>query len=101
MHNWRAEGTEFAVQEFSVNGDGNVSFRIETPDGNPAIVEATALKVIDGTIPPSWVLKHSPEFQSYDLGPRRWQEPGFWELWMDKDPAARACYQEFRSTLDD
>ena len=63
-----------------------------------ALIEASDCKVVDPSIPYGWGMSANPHGGGYTIGPVAWQEPGFWELWMDRDSDARSAYVEFRST---
>ena len=97
---WRVEGATFVVQEFYMEPDGKVLFRIEEPsEQTPGLVANECLEVVDGTIPGSWTVSDDND-GGYTIGPTAWQEQGFWERWMDQDPDARSTYQEFRSEIE-
>ena len=99
-HTWRKPGTTFAVQDVYAGGDRPVAFRIEAPDGNPALVDAEHFDVVDGAVSTSWEFQQGAH-GTYTVGPKAWGKLGFWERWMNRDPEALASYEQFRTILVD
>lgn len=85
------EGPEAATQ-FRLAGDGQ---------GVPGLYEANWFEVTDASLPPNWAFNQNDTDGCYVLGPRSFAQPGYWELYFDSDPTARAIFATEVAVMND
>jgi hypothetical protein len=86
---------EYVVLEMGVDNRG-AHFRVEIEDGTPILVPASAVKLVDGGIPSTWICELTqPNYLR--LAPRPWLEAEFWTRFFDD---ARHAIIEYRIERD-
>ena len=94
---WLTRDREYEVLELYASPGRSVHLRIESDDAaTPALFDSTMFLVTDGSIPPGWEARLD-EGGVLSIGPREWLEPGFWEAYFDRDPAALEAYDRGRA----
>jgi hypothetical protein len=87
------EGREYSVLEVFSIADGENLFRFETVrDETPGLYDSRLFEVVDGRIPPHWVISVKTRGE-ITLGPPGWGAPGFWDAFFDGEPWAITLYQ--------
>lgn len=98
---WRAAGQTFAVQSMRVSLQKGVTLRIEPPgEKTPVVVPGASFEVVDGSKPDCWEVGEFTN-HAFSVGPRVWQELGFWDRLFDDDPQALDAYAKFRTPLNE
>lgn len=95
VNQWLTIGKEYIVLEIemSVGSANEVFYRLvgDNDDLMPALYDARQFKIISGKIPSNWYVSQIGD--SKTIGPKTWQELGFWEDCYDYDPAAMEIYR--------
>jgi hypothetical protein len=65
----------------------------------PALFDLSDFEVVDGILPSNWIADSSDE--TFELTPKSWTEPGFWERFFDGDPEALNTFRNERQTIVD
>jgi len=90
---WLTLGKNYHVLTLSVSDAGSIEYRLISDNNNtPALFPAVQFKIIEPTLPRTWVVERIGE--SYlELAPQSWLDEGFWERFFDGDPSAVAIYE--------
>lgn len=90
---WLTIGKEYIVLEIEIYPEKDIFYRLVGDNDNktPALYSASQFEVISNKLPVNWNIKLN--FGAITVGPRPWQEPGFWEDFYDRDPKAVEIYK--------
>ena len=94
---WLKVGSIYPVLTISTE-PGQTRFRILGEEPIPALFDPAMFEVVSSVIPDAWAIT-MPRPGCISLAPEPWSRPGFWELFYDGDPAARACFEEERARI--
>jgi hypothetical protein len=64
----------------------------------PAVFRLEQFEIVTPNIPSSWIVTRDKD-DSIKLRPERWNQPGFWERYYDKDPEAIRIFEEERRKI--
>lgn len=89
---WLTVGNVYQVLSVFTAVDGLVEYRLIGDDNyTPALFRADQFKILDGKLSPNWVA--NCELGSYfELAPKSWTKPAFWEEYFDGEPEAINCF---------
>lgn len=90
---WVRIGDEYLVVGVLSSPARGVELQIIDRSGTPSLWSAEMFTTRDERIPSCWIARLE-EKGSLHFGPARWQTPGFWESYFDRDEAAEALYEE-------
>lgn len=91
---WLELDAEYDVLEIHAGPDRRVLLRLMAGDaGTPALFDAAAFLVVDRKMPDCWEASVDEGGLLY-IGPPEWREPGFWEAYFDREPAAVKTYHD-------
>lgn len=92
---WLQIDREYEVLEIYAYPEGRVELRLVSNEaGTPALFDSSLFMTVDSTLPETWVARLE-EGGILRLGPSEWMEPGFWEAYFDREPAALEAYKRW------
>jgi hypothetical protein len=98
---WLTVGDAYEVLAFSFRPDGRVKVRLlGKQKDTPALFDIHQFDIINAAIPSGWVLLSYPD-SSFELCPKSWAQPGFWNNFFDGDSEARRVFDEERRKIID
>jgi len=94
---WAKVGAVYHVLSISIE-PLQTRFRLVGEEPTPALFEPEMFEVVSAGIPSVWVVSSSRP-GCLALAPEAWSKPGFWESFFDGEPAAVACFEEYREKI--
>lgn len=96
-NSWLTVGKVYRVLSVFMASEGVIEYRLIADDGRtPGMYRASQFKVVSDKLPSNWAAYY--EAGSYfELAPKSWIEPGFWENYFDGDPVA---IKQFESEIE-
>ena len=91
---WLTIGKLYDVLAIEFESQGRGLLRLIGDGRNGvALFPIEGFEIVSAAMPPSWVVSwDSGGF--LQLAPERWTQPGFWERFYDREPAALAVFDE-------
>jgi len=91
---WRTVGREYTVLEIYMGHDDKIlSYRLQSDDNmSPTLSHAELFDVTSDYIPSTWAVSNKTDGW-FGLGPKSWQQAGFWVAYFDGEEWARELYQ--------
>jgi hypothetical protein len=90
---WLTVGKEYLVLAIEVYQTKNYFLLIDdSEDKAPGLHDAKQFEVISYRIPTNWQINPG-DLEIMTIGPKSWQEPGFWERCYEHDESALEIYK--------
>jgi hypothetical protein len=100
FESWLTIGREYSVLAIDCDPQQGVLLRILGDDRfTPALFPGELFEVTDPKIPTNWIIIRG-RGGLWQLSPRAWGEPGFWEKFFDRDPAAIGVFDAERQVAE-
>jgi|SRR5579883_2717404 len=94
-------GREYQVLTMHVEPNRGFLFRIIGDDHfTPVLFSEKLFEITDHSMPSSWIFTKDAR-GVFRFSPRPWLEPGFWEKFFDRDPAAVVIFEQQRRLMYD
>jgi hypothetical protein len=85
---WLTVGKTYQVLSIELDMDGNWFFRLNGDSSNGvALFEKDQFEIISAALPSSWVPAWNHK-GGFELAPKAWTTPGFWERYYDREDEA-------------
>jgi hypothetical protein len=98
--NWLHQKCIYAIQSIYIDPNESCKYRILANEPNtPALFPAVDFEIVDGTMPPSWVV-YDLGNRKFVIGPAAWTVSGFWERYFDDDQEARQKFEIYCTRID-
>ena len=91
---WLTIGKEYVVLELETCDSKDTLYRLVGDNENkmPALYDSLQFEIVSGKMAKNWEASQvDPGYLV--LGPKAWQEPGFWEKCYDHDPESLEIYK--------
>jgi hypothetical protein len=96
---WLTVGTVYHVLEIIQDTERRWMLRLVGDNRNgPALFELDQFEIITSYIPRTWIIVWGKE-DFFELSPRPWTRPGFWEQYYDGEPDAVKVFEEERKKI--
>ena len=97
---WLHQKCIYAVQSIYIDPDEGCKYRILGNEPNaPALFLAVDFEIVDGTMPPSWVV-YDLDNRKFVIGPAAWTALGYWDRYFDEDQEARQEFETHRTRIN-
>ncbi len=87
-------GKEYIVLEVAVGADEQMTYRLVSDSGTPAIFKALQFEVVSELVPSNWKVSIQKEYGAIDISPAAWRENDFWGAFFDDEPWAKEVYEK-------
>jgi len=96
---WLTIGRIYHALSIHMEAGGKLDFRLIGNDGTtPAFHDAEQFEVVSDLIPSSWHVSSVPG-SHFELAPKAWSEPGFWERYFDGDDEAVSQFEREKEQM--
>ena len=91
---WLTKGKEYIILELEIDAGKDILYRLvgDNSDQSPGLYDSRQFEVVSEKLPSNWII-HQVKSGLLNIGPKPWQEPGFWEDCYDHDPKALEIYK--------
>ncbi len=90
---WLTLHHEYDVLELYAYPGGRIDVRLVSEAAEtPALFDSALFMTVDGRVPRFWEARLE-EGGVLRLGPPEWMEPGFWDAFFDREPAAVELFE--------
>ena len=96
---WLTIGSIYQVLSIHMEFGGRLKFQLVGDDGlTPAFHDAEQFEVTSNIIPSGWRVSSVPG-SHFELAPKAWSEPDFWEKYFDGDAEAISLFQSEKDKM--
>ncbi len=96
---WLRLGEVYHVLSVYISTDRKVDYRlIPHTEPTPALFSADHFEIASGALPPNWIIACSDEGY-FELTPKLWSVPGFWERYFNFEQAALDDFENERRAI--
>ncbi|GAB2191562.1 hypothetical protein MAH1_31750 [Sessilibacter sp. MAH1] len=96
---WLTVGKEYHVLSVFIADSQPAEYRLLSDDGRtPGMYKADQFELVNKKLPSSWVANYEAE-SYFELAPKLWVEPGFWESYFDGEPDAVDVFNSEKESI--